>query len=190
MNFPDNPAPLTQPELLRLERFLRSSESGDGAMTLSHAHGFLTAIVSGPEQFEAGEWIRLIFDEPVFSDASQVQDILGLIVRLHASIEAALPEPGRFLPIFEYEGPPGRGSAYRSEQWCRGYISAMALWAQPVTRTLQYTLEPLFLIASPQTRAQQELQQAHYDELCALLPPMAEAVYRYWHGSTGKDDAP
>ena len=190
MNFPDNPAPLTQPELLRLERFLRSSESGDGAMTLSHAHGFLTAIVSGPEQFEAGEWIRLIFDEPVFSDASQVQDILGLIVRLHASIEAALPEPGRFLPIFEYEGPPGRGSAYRSEQWCRGYISAMALWAQPVTRTLQYTLEPLFLIASPQTRAQQELQQAHYDELCALLPPMAEAVYRHWHGSTGKDDAP
>ena len=181
MMLPDSPAPLTQPELLRLERFLRSSKSGEGAMTLSHAHGFLTAIVSGPESFEAGEWIRLIFDEPVFSDSGQVQDILGLIVRLHASIEAALPLPGRFLPIFEYETPGGRGVEYRSEQWCRGYISAMALWSAPLTRTLHYTLEPLFLIASPQGRAQRELSAAHYQELCALLPPMAEAVYRHWH---------
>ncbi|HYQ73292.1 MAG TPA: UPF0149 family protein, partial [Gammaproteobacteria bacterium] len=76
MTLPDTAAPLTRPELLRLERFLRSGESGDGAMTLSHAHGFLTAIVSGPEHFETGEWIRLVFDEPVFSNAGQVQDIL------------------------------------------------------------------------------------------------------------------
>jgi len=179
---PDSPAPLTQPELLRLERFLRSNDSGEGAMTLSHAHGFLTAIVSGPEGFETGEWIRLIFDEPVFSDSEQAQDILGLIVRVHASIEAALPVPGRFLPIFEYGNPGGRGEAFRSEEWCRGYISAMALWSAPVTRPLQDTLEPLFLIASPQSRAQRELHKAHYRELSALLPPMAEAVYRYWHG--------
>jgi uncharacterized protein len=185
--FPDSPAPLTQPELLRLERFLRSNESGEGAMTLSHAHGFLTAIVGGPESLETDEWIRLIFDEPVFSDPEQVQDILGLIVRLHASIEAALPVPGRFLPIFEYENPGARGTAYRSEQWCKGYISAMALWSEPVTRALQYTLEPLFLIASPQGRAQRELQAAHYQELCALLPPMAEAVYQHWHGDSGRN---
>jgi uncharacterized protein len=187
MMLPDNPAPLTRPELLRLERFLRSNESGEGAMSLSHAHGFLTAIVSGPESFETGEWIRLIFDEPVFSDSEQAQDILGLIVRVHAGIEAALPVPGRFLPIFEYDHPGGRGATYRSEQWCQGYISAMALWSAPLTRTLRYTLEPLFLIASPQSRAQRELQEAHYRELCALLPPMAEAVYRHWHGNTGQD---
>jgi uncharacterized protein len=187
MTLPDNPAPLTQPELLRLERFLRSGDSGDGAMTLSHAHGFLTAIVSGPESFEAEEWIRLIFDEPVFSDAAQVQDILGLIVRLHASIEAALPVPGSFLPIFEYVEAGGGGTVYRAEQWCAGFISAMALWTEPLSRTLRNTLEPLFLIASPQNRAQHALQAAHYEELCALLPPMAEAIYRHWHGKPGQD---
>ncbi len=187
MTLPDNPAPLTQAELLRLERFLQSGDSGEGAMTLSHAHGFLTAIVSGPESFEAEEWIRLIFDEPVFSDSGQVQDILGLIVRLHASIEAALPVPGRFLPIFEYVETAGRGTVYRSEQWCQGFISAMALWTEPLSRTLRYTMEPLFLIASPQGPTQHELQQAHYEELCALLPPMAEAIYRHWHGSSSQD---
>jgi len=187
MTFPDNPPPLTQPELLRLERFLRSSDSGDGAMTLSHAHGFLTAIVSGPESFEAEEWIRLIFDEPVFSDSAQVQDILGLIVRLHASIEAALPVPGRFLPIFEYVETAGSSTQYRSEQWCQGFISAMALWTEPLSRSMRYTMEPLFLIANPQSRAQREMQEAHYAELCALLPPMAEAIYRYWHGDAMQD---
>lgn len=181
--FPDSPAPLTQPELLRLERFLRSDETGESAMTLSQAHGFLTAIVSGPASLETDEWIRLIFDEPVFSDSEQAEDMLGLIVRLHASIEAALPVPGRYLPIFEYGHPTGRGTAYRSEQWCQGFLSAMALWSEPVTRALQYTLEPLFLIVNTHSRAQQELREAHYRDLCALLPPMAEAVYRHWHGS-------
>jgi hypothetical protein len=50
-------------------------------------------------------------------------------------------------------------------------------------------MEPLFLIASPQSRAQHELQAAHYEELCALLPPMAEAIYRHWHGNSRQDAA-
>jgi uncharacterized protein len=180
--FPDSPSPLTKPELLRLEGFLRSHESGDDAMTLSRAHGFLTAIVSGPESFETDEWIRLIFDEPVFSDSGQAQDILGLIVRVHASIEAALPVPGQFRPIFEFARSGGVGTAYRSENWCQGYISAMMAWSEPLPRSLQHTLEPLFLIASPQGRSQHSLREAHYQELCALLPPMAEVVYQHWHG--------
>lgn len=180
--FPDNPVPLTQPELLRLEAFLRSHDSGEDAMSLSHAHGFLTAIVSGPESLETDEWIRLVFDEPVFSDSGQAQDILGLIVRLHAAIEAALPVPGRYRPIFEFSTAGGGGTAYRSEQWCQGYISAMGVWSEPLSRSLLHTLEPLFLIAKPQGRSQQALREVHYQELCALLPPMAEMVYQHWHG--------
>lgn len=178
---PDSPAPLTRPELLRLEGFLHSHESGAGAMTLSRAHGFLTAIVSGPESLETDEWIRLIFDEPVFSDSGQAQDILGLIMRVHADIEGALPVPGQFRPIFEFSGTGG-GTAYRSGEWCQGYISAMALWSEPPVRSLSHALEPLFLIASPQSSSQHALREAHYQQLCALLPPMAEAVYRHWHG--------
>lgn len=45
---------------------------------------YLTAIVSGPACFETGEWIRPGFGEPLFCDAGQVQDVPGLIVRLHA----------------------------------------------------------------------------------------------------------
>lgn len=179
---PDRPDKLTQPELLRLESFLQSRASGDSAMTLSRAHGFLTAIVSGPEDFEAGEWIRMIFDEPVFDDSEQAQNILGLIVRLHADIEQALPVAGRFSPIFEYIQGGNGAQIYGAEEWCEGYISAMALWSAPIPQALGKSLEPLFLIASPQGQASHALREAHYEALCALLPSMAEAIYHNWHG--------
>ena len=179
---PDHRGKLTQPELLRLESFLRSHASGESAMSLSRAHGFLTAIVSGPEEFEADEWIRLIFDEPVFDDSDQAQDILGLIMRLHADIEQALPTVGRYSPIFEFHQTAAAETSYGSEEWCKGYISAMALWSAPLPRALGKSLEPLFMITSPQGQAQQALRAENYAELCASLPAMVEAVYQHWHG--------
>lgn len=179
---PESSSKLTQPELLRLESFLRSRATGDSAMGLSRAHGFLTAIVSGPEEFEVDEWIRLIFDEPVFDDSEQAQDVLGLIMRLHADIEQGLPVAGRYSPIFEVRQTPHAGTAYASEEWCRGYISAMALWSVPLPRSLGKSLKPLFLIANPQGRTQHTMRAEHYEELCASLPSMVEAVYHYWHG--------
>jgi yecA family protein len=63
--------------LQRLDGFLRSPGCGGDSMSLSRAHGFLTAALSGPEPISEGEWMRLMFDEPVFADADQAQDIPG-----------------------------------------------------------------------------------------------------------------
>jgi uncharacterized protein len=177
---PERPALLTQAELLRLEGFLRSEASGEGAMSLSRAHGFLTAIVSGPERFEAGEWIRLIFDEPVFSDSEQAQDILGLIMRLHAHIGQVLPVAGSFSPIFEYVQDRRGTRSCVAEEWCEGYLSAIDLWSAPLPRALRQTMEPLFLIANPPGGIRHTEQDARYAELCATLPVMAESIYQYW----------
>jgi uncharacterized protein len=178
---PDRPDKLTQPELLRLEGFLRSGSSGDSAMSLSRAHGFLTAIVSGPDEFEAGEWIRLILDEPVFDDSEQAQDILGLVMRLHADIEQSLPVAGRFSPIFEFTRGANSGRSFGSEEWCEGYLSAMALWSAPLPRALNSSLEPLRLISGPRSEAERAAREIRYEELSASLPSMAEVIYRYWH---------
>lgn len=178
---PDQFFPLTHAELIRLEAFLRSQASGDGAMSLSGAHGFLTAEASGPEVFEPGESIRLIFDEPVFADSQQASEILGLILRLQADVERSLPEPGRFRPLFEFAtGSEGRPIPHAGD-WCRGYLSVMALWGEPLPGQIAALLEPLVLIGRPRGAGQRALLDAHYDELCALLPAAAEAVYQYWH---------
>lgn len=178
---PDRPDKLTQPELLRLESFLRSRASGDNAMSLSRAHGFLTAIVSGPEDFEAGEWLRLILDEPVFDNQEQAQDILGLLMRLHADIEQALPVAGRLSPVFEFIQGTNSSRPFDSEEWCEGFISAMNLWSVALPRELARSVKPLFLISSPRSEAEYALREANYEELSASLPTMAEAIYRHWH---------
>jgi uncharacterized protein len=179
---PERSSKLTQPELLRLQRILRSRANGDSTMGLSRAHGFLTAIVSGPEDFEADEWSRLIFDEPVFDDSVQAQDILGLIMRLHADIGQALTVAGRYSPLLEFHQTPHAGMAYASDEWCGGYLSAMALWSEPLPRALGESLEPLFLIANSRGQSRHALRAANHETLCASLPSMVDAVCHHWHG--------
>jgi uncharacterized protein len=182
MDYPERPHALSQQERLRLEEFLKSKACGEGSMTLSRAHGFLTAVVSGPESFEPDECIRLIFAEPVPEDSAQVQDVLGLIARLRHSIERSLPRKGEFSPILEFVQRRGGSLAYDAEEWCQGYIAAMALWDRPTPARLAALLEPIFLITRPQGSAERQFRAAHYEELCAMLPRAAEAVYAHWHG--------
>ena len=86
---PNSSSKPTQPELLGLESFLRSRSSGDSAMNLSRTHGCLAAIVSGPKQFEAGEWIRLIFDKPVFDDYEELcASLISLLSGMHTNDQA------------------------------------------------------------------------------------------------------
>ena len=180
--------PLSDEEYERLDRFLleRIDEDADatdkdeGVLDVSELDGLFTAIVSGPERFEAGEWIRLIFDEPVFNDSEQAQDILGLIMRLHAHIEQVLPVAGTFSPIFEYVQDRRGNQSCVAEEWCEGYLSAIDLWSAPLPRALRQTMEPLFLIANPPGGIQSTAQDARYAELCATLPVMAESIYQHW----------
>jgi hypothetical protein len=60
----------------------------------------------------------------------------------------------------------------------------MALWSMPLLQAPGKSLDPLFLIANPQGQAQYALRCQHCDELCALLPTMAETIYQHWHGKT------
>jgi len=99
---PAVPEALCQAELLRLDAFLHSPACGRDAMGLSHAHGFLTALASGPDHLKPGEWLRLVFDEPVFEDGAQAEDMLGLAIRLYQDIEASLDRPGSFHPVLDF----------------------------------------------------------------------------------------
>ena len=180
---PDQFQPLTHAELIRLEAFLRSHASGDWAMSLNGAQGFLAAAASGPQGFEPGESIRPIFDEPVFADGEQASEILGLILRLQADVERSLSEPGRLRPLFEFATGSGGRPIPHAGDWCRGYLSATALWGEPLPGQIANLLEPLFLIGRPRGAGQRALRDAHYDELCALLPAAAEAVYQQWHSA-------
>lgn len=177
------PAPspaLTQAELLRLDDFLHSEACGRDAMGLSHAHGFLTALASGPETLEPSEWLRLVFDEPVFRDGEQAEAMLGLALRLYAEIERGLAQPDGFRPVLEFVRGSRGDLTVDATAWCQGYRAGMSLyqelWAAHANQALSAWLAPIHALARSAGPA---LDPAH-GQLCAELPQAVQAINRYW----------
>lgn len=178
-SLPETNRTLSQTDLLRLDRFLHSAACGRDAMGLSHAHGFLTAAVSGPEALAPDEWIRLVFDEPVFESGEEAQEMLGLVMRLYRDIESGLGSGGQFRPLLEYVRDGGGVTRVDAHVWCEGFMSGMTLFREHWTRAdWQAMNEPLTVISR---LAQLPVSaDATYADLCAALPIAAEMVYLFW----------
>ncbi len=177
---PAVPAPLSQTDLLKLDAFLHSPACGREAMGLSHAHGFLTAAASGPEQLEPAEWLRLVFDEPVFDNGDQAQEMLGLALRLYQDIETRLGHPGSFRPVLDHvRDGTGRVEA-DAWAWCQGYLSGISLcrelWVRHGGQALGVLLAPIHELSLRRG----PVRDAEHRRLCDALPDAAEAIYRYW----------
>lgn len=177
---PSLTTPLSQSDLLKLDAFLHSPACGREAMGLSRAHGFLTAAASGPEQLEPGEWLRLVFDEPVFANGEQAEAMLGLAMRLYQDIENSLDEAGSFRPVLDFVRDGAGGVAVDASAWCQGYFSGMSLcreqWNMHAGHRLDSLLAPILQLA----RYRNSTHDARHRQLCDELPVTAEAVYRYW----------
>lgn len=182
---PDHTRPLGQTDLARLDRFLHTAACGGDAMGLSYAHGFLTAVASGPERLEPAEWLRLMFDEPVFGSGDEAREMLGLALRLFGEIERGLAEDGGFRPVFDYVRDGGGRTHVDAQRWCRGFASGFALFSERWTPDARAILNaPLDLILRlARTRSRPD---AAYARLCDAVPGAAESVYRYWKAE-GRD---
>lgn len=177
---PERTRPLDIHELSRLERFLRSRACGPDAMGVSRAHGFLTAGVSGPEELSPDEWIRLVFDEPVFDSGEQAQDVLGLALALYREIEVGLRE-GAFRPVLEYVRRDA-ATLIDPRPWCMGFISGTDLFREHWTRHARAMLEEPLAVIHRLARAEPDGGAGHA-RLCAALPLAAQAIHAYWHGT-------
>lgn len=172
---PDTLQPLDDVELARLERFLHTVACGQDAMSLSYAHGFLTAVACGPERLEPAEWLRLMFDEPVFENGAEAGEMLGLALRLFGDIEHGLRGAG-LRPRFDTV----RGGTHADAQrWCLGFAAGFALFRERWTHDARTALRtPLDLIL--RLADQRALPDPVYAQLCDVLPDAAGAIYRYW----------
>lgn len=176
---PAHAQPLVQADLIKLDAFLHSAACGREAMGLSRAHGFLTAAASGPEQLEPGEWLRLVFDEPVFESGEQAETMLGLAMRLYGEIEATLGDEGSYRPVLDFVRD-GSAVAVDATAWCQGYFSGMSLcreqWTMHAGGELGRLLAPIQELA----RYRGAARDIHHRQLCEQLPGSAASVYRYW----------
>jgi uncharacterized protein len=178
-------APLTDDELDRLEAFLLSDDTGEEAMMIDELHGFLTAVVSGPDMIMPSEFYPEIWGQPEFDTMAQAQEMSALVMRLYNEVSRSL-RAGEFEPLI-MERPRKRGGPIPiAEGWCVGYVRGIKLrvesW-QPHLSALSEWLFPIStfgIIDGKVSAALQPKTLAEHRELCAKLPESALAIHRYF----------
>ena len=197
--------PLSDAEMDELESFLASDAVPPDCMDLEMLDGFLTAVVSGPEQIQPSEWLPQLWSEggksatPAYTDNDQAQRIMALVLRHMVGIQRTLSEsPTRFRPLLylpdegerkpEKKGAKPERTPPEASAWCEGYMSGVKLrddeW-QPLydatdARDWIFPIEALAF----GDREEEFTEWVDSDEKRAALvdelPVAAVLIYRFW----------
>jgi uncharacterized protein len=190
--------PLDHEELARLDEFLlnrvddetadRINAAGgdEGILDVSELDGFLTALVSGPSVIVPSRWLPAIWgaQEPIWESTEQFEEIFGLIVRQQNVVAATLlHDPEAFEPMFGEREVEGR-TYLIVDEWCHGYMRAVALdadaWCAGGTEVKEL-LSPIRLWGTEEgwvrIKAMSDADQASERK---AIPQAVRALYTYW----------
>lgn len=184
--------PLSDKEFNELDKFLLSDRCGDDGMTMDSLHGYLTALVIGPEAIPLSEWLPRVWgaspdDAPKFKTEKEFERIVGLIARFMNEIaitfEAA---PKEFEPLFceyEWEGRP----ILDGEAWAWGFWEGMNLrpasWEPIWNSDIAPLLRPIYLLGAEEIE-EEEVALVDDPIKCHKLTVQVEAaipeIHRFW----------
>lgn len=181
--------PLSQTELDRLEAFLNAEDFP--GMALDETHGFLTAVVSGPEIISPQDWLPLVFGgKQAVRKREPPQDIASLLLRLNSEISLALFGNHDYTPWIR-EHPAAEGEPLPiPEGWCMGYLEGVNLYPLSWRRRFFHNQEAQQLLIpvmafgfidhdnpeeSPRPQTEQEQR-----ELAGILPDAIRGLFGWW----------
>lgn len=184
--------PLNDKEFNELDRFLLSEQCPEDAMTMDTLHGYLTAIVIGPEDIPIMEWLPHVWGSdisqaPRFKSQQQEERIISLILRFMTEIaitfEAA---PKEFEPLFcehDWEGK----TLLDGEAWASGFWLGMHLregaWQAIWDSELTPLMRPIYLLGADDIE-EDELELVDDPVQCQKLAFEIEAnlpqIEKFW----------
>ncbi|MEZ5537211.1 MAG: UPF0149 family protein [Thiolinea sp.] len=126
MIMPGN-GPLTAEEMDFLHETLFKYATGVSLQTISELHGFLTAIVSGPNMLPPSTWIHEIWgdedEQPAWESMAEAEGFIGAVFKMMNQIARELMEsPDTFTAIFMEDG-----GITTTSDWCNGYMNGVEL---------------------------------------------------------------
>lgn len=184
--------PLSDEEFDELDDFLLSDRCADDAMTMDTLHGFLTALVIGPQEVLMAEWLPRVWgskpeDTPKFKSAKEAERITGFIARTMNEIAITLEvAPKEYEPLFcerEWEGKP----LLDGEAWAWGFWEGLQLrakeWDPIFHSNLAPLMRPIYLLGSEELE-EEELplieDPVKTHKLAVEIESAIPHIYRYW----------
>jgi len=169
--------------LAELDAFLLSNACGDEALSVDQAHGFITALIAGPEPM-GDDWMQQVWGRPDFSDKEQAERMSELLRWMRDDIAATLEEGRPFEPLVVEEEEEGElFEVY--EGWCYGFMLALAERPAPwegLPKDQQALLTPIAQLALLENEeAETEMDEDEYLSWVELLPGAVAGLYGFWH---------
>jgi uncharacterized protein len=175
-------------DLGALQAFLDHPSRPEGTFRYHELQGFLFTVVSAPDLVPPSDWLPIILgDEKAgFASPDQANEILGHIMALYNTTNAAVLDPPTLLPAdcplhedvlanFADDAPMA--------QWSRGFLSGHewleGLWEETVPEELTEDLEATFMALS--FFSSRELAEAFHAETTTgdqSFEAMADAIHR------------
>ena len=178
---------LSEAEFAQLESLLIDRyEAGAGGMPLDVAHGFLTAVVSGPRLVLPMEWLPRVLGESATTSDADTEALVGLIMALHQDVLQDL-EHAHYGPVVMYKPVAGAEPLPLPYGWCQGYVAGLQLHGEaaiedagndekaagyltPIASFLMY--EEAQLLDPPDPDAHRAVAEE--------LGPAAQGLYHWW----------
>ena len=176
----------SEQQMTQLEDFLLAHMEDEGCMPLDVAHGYLTAVLSGPHMIMPNTWLPNVLGDVDFASEEEAGQVMGLLMSLYNSTLMEL-ESGEYEPMIlsmeeNYDEPLPLPYG-----WCEGYImgwnahgedtiDAMAqdeeaaLNLGPVAAFMMYEEDQL--LAPP--------NEAEHCQAADLLAESAVDLFRWW----------
>ncbi|RJX33474.1 MAG: YecA family protein [Oxalobacter sp.] len=195
-----NVDPLTDDEFEELDAFLLSLQCAEDAMTMDVLHGFLTAIVIGPEPVPLSEWLPHVWgspssQSPQFQSPEQQERITDLILRFMNEIAVTFDvAPKEFEPLFCEQEWNGR-MLTDAEGWAMGFWESVNLrptaWKPIWSSDMAILMKPLYLLGADdidedEVQLVSDPMKAH--KLALQIESNILPIRRFWreHQQSGK----
>lgn len=126
--------------LRRLDKMLLDLADDSEAMLLSELDGFLAGVIVSPEPVPPSEWLNAVWGGEnadgmsPFGNITDVEALVGLVMRHYNDIVRALARRGQYSPIFEVDT---RHDETLWEMWIDGFARAVQLRLEGWNRILE-----------------------------------------------------
>lgn len=177
-------------ELELLETYLFDRvERGLQAMPLDVAHGFLTAVISGPQELGPERWLPPVFGRPEFEDEEEAEAMAQRVLALHGQIAHEL-DHHHYAPMIIHKPDETDTDAEPLALpygWCEGYMFGLNLHGEHAVErmssdaTATDLLSPILaFLMYQEDQLLNPPDLAAHRQTALELPGAAMGIYDWW----------